>query len=141
MSDTYNLKEIAKILGLVSSHAARKRINSVRGLLERRELLVYIPGEGGALGVAPEGLELLKRLNEIGREGKTIEQAASALLIELGEAEPPADPKELRLFKVEVRQEIGAIKGEITELVERVEEIERKRPWWERLTRMLPRGE
>jgi len=139
--DVYNLKDIASTLGLKSTHAARKRVNALRELLEQRELVVYIPEEGGALGVKPEGLILLQRLQEIGKEGKTLAQATETLLVELGEAEPPADPQELRLLKIEVRQEIGAIKGEITELVNRVEELERKRPWWERLARMLPRGE
>ena len=138
--DTYNLKDIASALGLKSTHAARKRVNALRELLERRELVVYIPEQGGALGVKPEGLVLLQRLQEIGKEGKTLAQAAEALLVELGEIEPAADPQELRLLKIEVRQEIGAIRGEITELVERVEELERKRPWWGRLTRMLPKG-
>lgn len=132
MPTVYNLKDIATTLGLQSTNAARKRVNALRELLERRELLVYIPEEGGALGVKGEGLRLLQRLQEIGKEGKTLAQATDALLVELGEVEPLPSQHELRLIKVELK-----------ELRSRIENLEKKvgrKRWWERML-MLPRGD
>ena len=96
-----------------------------------RSLVVYIPEQGGALGVKPEGLRLLQRLQEIGKEGKTLAQAAEALLVELGEIELAADPHELRLVKVELRE----LRSRIENLEKKVE----KKRWWERML-MLPKG-
>jgi len=131
--DTYNLKDIASTLGLKSTHAARKRVNALRELLERRELVVYIPEQGGALGVKPGGLRLLQRLQEIGKEGKNLAQATEWLLFELGEKKEPLHQQDLKLFRVEVRDKLKTLE-------ERIEALEDKRPWWVRAFRALPKG-
>lgn len=135
MLDVYNLKDLTATLGLESTHAARKRVNALRELLQRRELLVYIPEEGGALGVKGEGLRLLQRLQEIGKEGKTLAQATDSLLIELGEKKEEPKARELKLFEVRIRAELGELRTRIEKLERKVE----KKRWWEWVL-MLPKG-
>jgi len=133
--DVYNLKDITVTLGLESTHAARKRVNALRELLQRRELLVYIPEQGGALGVKEEGLRLLQRLQEIGKEGKTLAQATDALLIELGEKKEEPKAREMKLFEVRFRLELGDLRSRIDALERKVE----RKSWWEWVL-MLPKG-
>lgn len=131
----YDLEEVARALGLKSKHAARKRINAIRDLLEKRGFLTYLPMKGNALAVKPEGLLLLLRAQELTGGAKTISEAAEALRIDLGEKEPPPDVHELRAFK-------GEVKLEMVELRHRIENLEKKverKRWWERML-MLPRG-
>jgi len=129
MLDSYTLDDLAGILGVKNKNAARNRVKTLRDLLEQRGHLLYLQ-PNNAQAVTPEGVELLKRLQERMDGGQSSQQARSELLIELGETEPPPSPSRLKL-----------IERRMDELEMRLNALE-KPPWYERfLRRALPRSE
>jgi len=131
-ADVYRLEEIACALGLDSPNAARNRVKALRDVLEEKGWLIYLPAEGNALSVRSEGLGLLHKLQEIINTGATMADAAKAIKVDLGLAEPPPDPHRLRKIEVECAQ----IREEIDEIREEIKGL--RRPWWSRMLRLPP---
>jgi len=129
MPDSYTLDDLAGILGVKNKNAARNRVNTLKDLLASRGHLLYLQ-PNNAQAVTPEGVELMKRLQERMDGGQSSQQARSELLIELKEVEPPPSPSRLKL-----------IERRMDELEMRLNVLE-KPPWYERfLRRALPRSE
>jgi len=132
----YTLEDLRSILGLRTANQARNRITAIRDLLESRGFLSHL-ADANKLSVNDGGVQLLRRLQDKIRAGANTTQAVEQLKIELGEIEPPMDRQALRLLKIEVDKTIPL---RFEELETRVERLERKRPWWEKIRYMLPRG-
>lgn len=132
----YTIEDLRNILGLRTKNQARNRINAIRDLLESRGFLSHL-ADANKLSVSDEGVQLLRRLQEMIKAGANTTQAVEQLKIELGETEPPMDRQALRLLKIEVDKTIPL---RFDELEGRVEALEHKRPWWEKIRYMLPRG-
>jgi len=121
MSDTFDLQEMADALGLKSKHAARKRVHAIKDSLEKRGYIVYDPEHGNALNVTLEGVNLLQRMNDM--PGSIAEKAA-AIMIELGDNEPPPDAEELRVFKQDVKEWQARHRDTHKEQAARIDQLE-----------------
>lgn len=130
--EVYRLEEIAKALGLSSPNAARNRVKAIGDVLDDKGWRVYLPDEGNALAVTPEGLNLLHQLQDRINAGATMQAAAQAIKVDLGLAEPPPDPHRVR--KIEVR--LGQVERDLNELRDQLTKV--KRPWWARVLRLPP---
>lgn len=128
----YTVVELQEMLGLPSIPAVRARINALRPVLEAQNCLRR--GRANSLEVTPEGVQLLRRLVDLEREGYTI-QAASRRVEE--EVLGQADPVSRRL--AEVLERLAQLEVKVADLEARVSALEQRRPWWARLL-ALPRG-
>jgi len=130
--ETYGLEYIATALGLSSVPAARKRINAIRDILEKRGYIVYDHKHGNALMVTLDGLNLLQRANDL--PGSLAKKAAQ-LRKELGDPSPSTLPggitlgQNMRRWRVQHRDEHKDLERRIDELERRLETLEKRR-WW-----------
>ena len=131
----YELDEVAANLGLRTKIQARKRVYALRESLEKRGYIVYVPEHGNALAVTPEGMELLRRMEDL--DG-TLEQRADQMRIELGDTEPPPTEHDLRLFEAETGKRFREVQDQLDDLAERLSAIESRLPWWARILHILP---
>jgi len=131
----YELDEVAANLGLKTKTQARKRVYAIRASLEKRGYIVYIPERGNALAVTPEGMELLRHLEDF--DG-TLAERADQLKIELGDVEPPPTEHDLRLLEAETGKRFREVQDQLDDLAERLSTIESRLPWWARILHILP---
>lgn len=102
----YDLDEIRQALGLVSIPAARDRVKVMRSVLEQKGWLRR--GRNNELLVTAEGLQVLKRLEEIHQTGVPLREAVKRVMEELGIA----------------RDEVAALKAKVEELRRRLNGLE-----------------
>lgn len=77
-----SIKELTDALGL-SDSAVRRRINALNGVIDDH----IKRGKKSKLLVDSSGLELLRRLEDLRKQGKTINEAVDIITEEMGESE------------------------------------------------------
>lgn len=128
MPDSYTLRELIDILGVRSITVVRNRVRDLRDYLEEQGWLVFVP-PNGAIGITPEGVNLLQRYEELVRSGRTVHRALDDLMTELGVKDEPVDHR-VRLLEAQLKR-----------VERRVSALENRRPWWMKLLALKPPGD
>lgn len=137
------VKDLTDALGL-SKYQVRRRIKALDGIIDDH----IKRGKKSKLLVNSSGLELLRTLEDLCREGKTIDEAVQEIREDMGESEPSAGDVEDSVVQREPQRE-GLIEekdARIEELKEQLEylraQIDRKEKQLEekeeQLERLLP---
>ena len=139
-----SVKELTDALGL-SDSAVRRRINALSGVIDDH----IKRGKKSKLLVDSSGLELLRRLEDLRKQGKTINEAVGIITEETGESEVSEPTETLPKPTGNQREDTGReelLREQIDQLQDRVEylknQVEKKDKMMEekeeQIRRLLP---